>query len=164
MPLIEKMAAAGCIAVTGGLETCCDRTLKLMNKGITVAGAEEVLVNLSEAGIMTHAYLMYGFPTQTLDETFQGLETVRLLMEDGVLHSAYWHRFALTAHSEIAREPERFGIKLLPETSGGFARNEIPFDGQFDYDLAAVGEALRAATYNYQHGTGFDIPVMDWLG
>jgi|GEM_PF-480795 len=161
--LIEKMAAAGCIAVTGGLETCCDRTLKLMNKGITVAGAEEVLMNLSEAGIMTHAYLMYGFPTQTLDETFQGLETVRLLMEDGILHSAYWHRFALTAHSEIARDPERFGIKLLPETSGGFARNEIPFDGQFDYDLAAVGEALRTATYNYQHGTGFDVPVMDWL-
>lgn len=162
--LIEKMASAGCIAVTGGLETCCDRTLKLMNKGITVAGAEEVLANLSEAGIMTHAYLMYGFPTQTLDETFQGLETVRRLMEEGVLHSAYWHRFALTAHSEIAREPERFGIKLLPETSGGFARNEILFDGQFDYDLAATGEALRTATYNYQHGTGFDVPVMDWLG
>jgi len=164
MPLIEKMAAAGCIAVTGGLETCCDRTLKLMNKGITVAGAEGVLADFAEAGIMTHAYLMYGFPTQTLEETFQGLETVRRLMESGVLHSAYWHRFALTAHSEIARDPERFGIKLLPEASGGFARNEIPFDGQFDYDLAAVGEALRTATYNYQHGTGFDVPVMDWLG
>ncbi|MEI7850963.1 MAG: B12-binding domain-containing radical SAM protein [Kiritimatiellales bacterium] len=164
MPLIEKMAAAGCIAVTGGLETCCDRTLKLMNKGITVAGAEKVLADFSDAGIMTHAYLMYGFPTQTLDETFQGLETARRLMEEGVLHSAYWHRFALTAHSEIARDPERFGIKLLPETLGGFARNEIPFDGQFDYDLAAVGEALRTATYNYQHGTGFDVPIMDWLG
>ncbi len=163
MPLIEKMAAAGCIAVTGGLETCCDRTLKLMNKGITVAGAEQVLADFSDAGIMTHAYLMYGFPTQTLDETFQGLETVRRLMEAGVLHSAYWHRFALTAHSEIARDPERFGIKLLPETSGGFARNEIPFDGQFDYDLAATGEALRTATYNYQHGTGFDVPVGEWL-
>ena len=161
--LIEKMADAGCIAVTGGLETCCDRTLRLMNKGITVAGAEEVLVNLSEAGIMTHAYLMYGFPRQTLDETMQGLETVRRLMEEGVLHSAYWHRFALTAHSKIAREPERFGIKLLPEASGGFARNEIPFDGQFDYDLSATGEALRTATYNYQHGTGFDISVEKWL-
>ncbi len=163
MPLIEKMAAAGCIAVTGGLETCCDRTLKLMNKGIIVESAERVLADFADAGIMTHAYLMYGFPTQTLDETFQGLETVRRLMESGVLHSAYWHRFALTAHSEIAREPERFGIKLLPEASNGFARNEIPFDGQFETDLTAVGEALRTATYNYQHGTGFDVPVTDWL-
>jgi len=163
MPLIEKMADAGCIAVTGGLETCCDRTLKLMNKGITVESAKQVLADFADVGIMTHAYLMYGFPTQTLDETFQGLETVRLLMEEGVLHSAYWHRFALTAHSEIAREPERFGIKLLPEASDGFARNEIPFDGQFETDLTAVGEALRTATYNYQHGAGFDVPVTDWL-
>lgn len=162
--LVEKMAAAGCIAVTGGLETCCDRTLRLMQKGITVAGAEKVLADFAEAGIMTHAYLMYGFPTQTLDETFQGLETVRHLMEAGVLHSACWHRFALTAHSEIAREPARFGIRLLPEEKGGFARNEIPFDGQLDYDLDSVGEALRAAVYNYQLGAGFDIPVRDWAG
>jgi len=134
-----------------------------MNKGIIVESAERVLADFADAGIMTHAYLMYGFPTQTLEETFQSLETVRRLMEEGVLHSAFWHRFALTAHSEIAREPERFGIRLLPEEQGGFARNEIPFDGQFDYDLSAVGEALRTATYNYQHGTGFDVPVMDWL-
>lgn len=161
--LIQKMAAAGCIAVTGGLETCCDRTLKLMRKGITVAGAEEVCTAFAQAGIMTHAYLMYGFPSQTLDETFQGLKTVRRWMAEGILDSAYWHRFALTAHSEIAREPERFGIRLLPEPSGGFARNEIPFDGSSDYDIDAVGEALRAATYNYQHGAAFDRPVMDWL-
>ncbi|MDD3275776.1 MAG: hypothetical protein PHP93_01855 [Kiritimatiellales bacterium] len=161
--LIEKMAAAGCVAVTGGLETCGDRTLQLMKKGITVEGAEQVLADSAAEGIMTHAYLMYGFPTQTLDETFQALETVRRLMEEGVLHSAFWHRFALTAHSEIAREPERFGIKLLPEEPGSFARNEIPFEGEFDYDLTAVGEALRAAAYNYQHGMGFDIPVGEWL-
>jgi hypothetical protein len=161
--LIEKMAAAGCIAVTGGLETCCDRTLRLMNKGITVEGATRVLSDFAEAGVLTHAYLMYGFPTQTLDETFQALETVRRLMEDGLLHSAYWHRFALTAHSEIARHPERFAIQLLPESPGGFARNEIPFDGGFDYDLDAVGAALRAAVYNYQHGLGFEVPVEEWL-
>jgi hypothetical protein len=161
--LIGKMAAAGCIAVTGGLETCCDRTLQLMKKGITVHGAERVLTDFADAGILTHAYLMYGFPTQTLEETFQSLETVRRLMEEGVLHSAYWHRFALTAHSEITGNPERFGIRLLPEEQGGFARNEIPFDGQFDYDLDAVGDALRTATYNYQHGAGFDVPVAEWL-
>ncbi|MBI9020557.1 MAG: radical SAM protein [Verrucomicrobia bacterium] len=161
--LIGKMAAAGCIAVTGGLETCCDRTLGLMKKGITVESAERVLADFADAGIMTHAYLMYGFPTQTREETFQSLETVRRLMDEGVLHSAFWHRFALTAHSEIARDPERFGITLLAEEPGGFARNEIPFDGHFETDLDALGEALRAATYNYQHGAGFEVPVEDWL-
>jgi hypothetical protein len=161
--LIAGMAAAGCIAVTGGLETCCDRTLNLMRKGITVAGAESVCAAFTAAGIMVHAYLMYGFPTQTQAETLQGLETIRRMMESGMLDSAYWHRFALTAHSEIARTPERFGISLLPQPPGGFARNEIPFDGQSDCNLGALGEALRAATYNYQHGVAFDRHVEEWL-
>jgi hypothetical protein len=161
--LIEKMAHAGCIAVTGGLETCCDRTLKLMRKGITVDGASEVIRNFAEAGMMTHAYLMYGFPTQTQDEVLQGLEKVRELMEEEALHSAFWHRFALTAHSEIARNPERFGIRLLPEEPTGFARNEIPFEGTFDHDLETVGSALRAATYNYQLGLGLDLPIPHWF-
>ncbi len=161
--LIKKMARAGCIAVTGGLETCSDRTLRLMCKGIAVGSAVRVLRDFAAAGILTHAYLMYGFPTQTRAETFRGLGTVRQLMEEGVLHSAYWHRFALTAHSEIARNPQRFGIRLLPEQPGGFARNEIPFEGEFDHDLDAVGAALRAATYNYQLGLGFELPVEQWL-
>lgn len=161
--LIQKMAGAGCIAVTGGLETCCDRTLKLMRKGITVETASDVLRDFAEAGILTHAYLMYGFPTQTEEEVFQALEKVRQLVEEGALHSAFWHRFALTAHSEIARDPERFGIRLLPEERTGFARNEIPFAGEFDHDLDAVGAALRAATYNYQLGLGLDLPVESWL-
>lgn len=163
-PLIEKMAAAGCIAVTGGLETCCDRTLKLMRKGITVGGAKRVCADFAAAGVMTHAYLMYGFPTQTRQETLRALETLREMMDAGILHSAYWHRFALTAHSDIARNPERFGIRLLPSPESTFACNEIPFDGLFDHDLIAVGEALRTATYTYQHGVGFDRKVTDWFG
>ena len=161
--LIKKMARAGCIAVTGGLETCCDRTLKLMRKGITVESAAKVIRDFSASGIMTHAYLMYGFPTQTRDEVFQGLETVRQLMEGGALHSAFWHRFALTAHSEIARDPQRFGIRLLPETRTGFARNEIPFAGDFDFDPDAVSASLRAAAYNFNMGLGLDLPIEHWF-
>jgi len=162
--LIEKMAATGCIAVTGGLETCHDRTLKLMRKGITVRGASQVLENLANAGILTHAYLMYGFPSQTLKETLQALETIRRLFDEGILHSAFWHCFALTAHSAIARVPEKYSITLKEPPPSDFARNEIPFDGHFDHDPKIIGEALRTATYNYMHGIGFDSPVDQWLG
>jgi hypothetical protein len=161
--LIQKMAAAGCIAVTGGLETGCDRTLKLMRKGITLGHASRVLSDLADAGILTHAYLMYGFPTQTFDETLQTLETVRRLFETGVLHSAYWHRFALTAHCDVSIHPESYGIELLPPEPSSFALNEIPFFAEFDHDLESVGQALRAATYNYMLGIGLDLPVAQWF-
>jgi len=162
-PLIAKMAQSGCIAVTGGFETCNDRTLALMNKGITVAEAKTVCASFAQAGILTHAYLMYGFPTQSFKETQKALETVRRMMHAGHLHSAFWHRFALTAHSEIARHPEPYNIHLKPEPVSDFARNEIPFDGEFDHDLDATGHALRTATYNYQHGIGLDRPAAEWF-
>ena len=161
--LIQKMAAAGCIAVTGGLETSHDRTLKLMRKGITVKGATQVLENLADAGILTHAYLMYGFPTQTEAETFQALETIRRLFNKGILHSAFWHCFALTAHSAIARDPAKYSITLKKPPPADFARNELPFDGHFDHDPKIIGAALRTATYNYMHGIGFDRPVSHWI-
>ncbi|WP_372808525.1 radical SAM protein [Pontiella sp.] len=161
--LVAKMAESGCIAVTGGLETCCNRTLALMRKGVTVEHATRVLADLAEAGIMTHAYLMYGFPTQTLDETLQALETVRDLFDADILHSAYWHRFALTAHSDVSVHPESYGIRLLEPAISTFAVNEIPFACDFDHDLERVGQALKAAAYNYMLGVGFDRPASDWL-
>jgi hypothetical protein len=161
--LIRKMAEAGCIAVTGGLETCCDRTLRLMRKGITVADAMRVLADLADAGIMTHAYLMYGFPTQTRAETLAALDTVRGLFDANVLHSAYWHRFALTAHSDISNHPDRFEITTPALPDAPFALNEVPFSGTFDHDLNEVGDALKSAVYNYQLGIGLDLPVTEWM-
>jgi hypothetical protein len=161
--LIRKMAAAGCIAVTGGLETGCDRTLKLMQKGIQVESAARVMELLADEGILVHTYLMYGFPTQTFDETLDALDVVRQLFAAGILHSAYWHRFALTAHSEVSENPDKFGIEILPNEPGGFALNEVPFDGHFDYDLDSLGLPLKTATYNFMHHIGLDDPVDRWF-
>ncbi|MDZ8120095.1 B12-binding domain-containing radical SAM protein [Pontiella agarivorans] len=160
--LIRKMAAAGCIAVTGGLETGCDRTLKLMCKGIVMRHAIRVLTDLADAGILTHAYLMYGFPTQTAAETFHTLETVRDLFAQDILHSAYWHRFALTAHSGISMNPEQYCISVPETAPASFALNEIPFDASFDHDLDDMGEMLKRATYNYMLGLGLEMPVDTW--
>jgi hypothetical protein len=160
--LCRKLARSGCIAVTAGLETACDRTLRLMQKGVTVAQAARVARACAEAGILVHVYLMYGFPTQTVSETRAGLEVIRRWFAAGWIQSAYWHRFALTAHSAIARAPERFGLRLLPYHTS-FALNEIPFAEARAPDWTPVGAVLRKATYNYMHGIGLDWPVRRWF-
>jgi len=163
--LCRLMAKAGCIAVTGGLECANDRLLKLMAKGITCASATKALRAFRRAGIMVHAYLMYGFPTETEAEALGALEYVRGLFRADLVQSAFWHRFALTVHSPIAREPERFGIRVVepPRPKRLFARNEIPFeeDGAPDWDR--IGRALSLAMYNYQEGRGLDRPAAYWL-
>jgi radical SAM superfamily enzyme YgiQ (UPF0313 family) len=163
--LARLMAQAGCIAVTGGLECAHDRLLKLMNKGITLAGATQTCQAFSDAGLLVHAYLMYGFPTQTERETLDALEYVRQRFADGHLQSAYWHRFALTAHSPIAQQPEKFGIRPLPQPAleRRFARNEIPYEEAGAPDHARLGAGLRRALYNYMLGLGLDLPVRTWF-
>ena len=160
--LCLKLARAGCLAVTAGLETAHDRTLKLMQKGVTVAQAAQVARACAEAGILVHVYLMYGFPTQTAAETRAGLNVIRRWFAAGWVQSAYWHRFALTAHSLIAREPQRFGIRLLPHHTT-FALNEIPYAEKRAPDWTAIGAALRKANYNFMHGVGLDWPVRRWF-
>ena len=161
--LADLMARAGCIAVTAGLECANDRLLKLMRKGITVASARKACRAFAEAGILVHVYLMYGFPTETEEETLGALETVRSFFEEGIVQSAFWHRFALTVHSPIAREPEAYGITLAvsgeAQNRRRFALNEISYQEPGAPDLDHLGEGLRIATYNYMRGQGLDLDV-----
>ena len=124
--LAKLMAKAGCIAVTGGLECANDRLLKLMNKGITLAGAEKVLKAFKAARIFVHAYLMYDFPTETKAEQKGAEKYVKGLAKKGLIQSCFWHRFALTVHSPIAKDPGKFGIIVKPSKST-FARNELAY-------------------------------------
>jgi hypothetical protein len=161
--VVDLMARSGCVAVTGGLEAATDRLLSLLDKGFSLDQAARVAHTLTEAGIMVHTYLMYGCPSQTCQETLDSLEFVRQLFEAGCIQSAYWHRFALTVHSLIHRNPDRYGITLLPEPGTTFARNEVPFRDSVICDHAALGPGLRSAVYNYMHGVGLDRDVRQWF-
>lgn len=161
--LTKLMGDAGCIAVSGGLEVASDRLLKLMQKGVTVEQVARVTRAFREAGIMVHAYLMYGFPTETEQETIDSLERVRQLFEHDCIQSAYWHRFSATAHSPIGRDPEKFGIKILTKPGPKFAYNDLQFEDPTPCDHDRLGVGLRKALYNYMHGIGIEEDVRAWF-
>jgi radical SAM superfamily enzyme YgiQ (UPF0313 family) len=161
--LVELLARSGCVAVSGGLEAAADRLLALVQKGVTVAQVARVTRDFNAAGIMVHAYLMYGLPTETEQETIDALERVRQLFAAGCLQSAYWHRFAATVHSPIGRDPARFGIRLAPEPPATFARNEVAFVDPTGCDHDRLGPGLRAALHNYMLGLGLDADVRTWF-
>ena len=161
--LCRELAESGCIAVSGGLEAASDRLLQLMNKGVTVAQAARAAKAFADAGILVHAYLMYGFPSQTVPETVDALETVRQLFEEGCLHSGYFHRFACTVHSPVGRHPEKFGVELLPLPSAPFAKNDVGVVDPASGDLEMLGRGLRKALYNFMHGVGLDADVRGWF-
>ncbi|MEJ7610666.1 MAG: radical SAM protein [Ferruginibacter sp.] len=157
------LSASGCIAVSGGLEVASDRLLLLIDKGITVAQVAKVNRNFTQAGIMVHAYLMYGFPTQTDRETIDSLEMVRQLFAANILQSAFWHRFALTAHSPVGLDPEKYGVKKLTEVVGSFANNDIEYEDTIGGDHDSFGYGLKKSLFNYMHGIGLDDPLQKWF-
>ncbi len=161
--LAQLLARSGCVAVSGGLEVASDRLLALMQKGVTVEQVARVTRGFTDAGIMVHAYLMYGFPTETVQETVDALERVRQLFEHGCIQSAFWHRFAATVHSPIGHAPALYGIRLHREPKVSFARNEVGFDDPTGVDHDALGAGLRKALYNYMHGLGLDADVRSWF-
>ena len=159
----QLLADSGCIAVSGGLEVASDRLLKLMKKGVSVEQVARVTKAFSDSGILVHAYLMYGFPTQTEQETLDALEMVRQMMQEGCFQSAYWHRFAATIHSPIGLNPEDYGITLIERPETQFAENDVGFIDPIKVDHEMLGEGLRKALYNYMHGIGFEHPLDFWF-
>lgn len=161
--LCNLMAKSGCIALTGGLEVASNRLLNLMNKGVTVEQAAISCKNMQDAGIMVHTYLMYGFPTQTLQETINSLEIVRQLFKNGLVQSGFWHRYAMTCHSPTGISAEKFGVKRVSLKPNPFANNEVSYVEDSKYDYLRVGKGLEKSIYNFMHGIGLDEHVSQWF-
>ncbi len=156
------LKTSGLVAVSGGLEVASDRLLKLIDKGVSVDQVAKVTRNFTEAGVMVHSYLMYGFPTQTVQETVDSLEMVRQLFEMGIVQSGFWHQFAMTAHSPIGNNPEEFGVKPLKKEIL-FAHNDIDFTDETGIDHSKFSFGLKKSLFNFMHGINFDLPLKDWF-
>ena len=157
------LKASGCIAVSGGLEVAADRLLELIEKGVTVAQVAKVNKHFTQAGIMIHAYLMYGFPTQTAQETIDSLEMVRQLFKTGVLQSAFWHQFTMTAHSPVGLNPEKYKVIKETEAVGSFANNDIVHLDPTGADHESFSYGLKKSLFNYMHNLCLDDPLHKWF-
>jgi len=161
--LCQLLAQSGCIAVSGGLEVASDRLLTLMKKGVSVDQVARVTRAFSDAGVLVHAYLMYGFPTQTVRDTVDALEYVRQLFANGCMQSGFFHRFTCTVHSPVGLNPKEYGVTLEPLPPTSFAKNDVGFIDPTNVDHAALGVGLRRAIYNYMHGIGLEEDVRSWF-
>ncbi len=160
--LCYLLKLSGCVAVSGGLEVASDRLLKLIDKGVSVEQVANVTRNFTEAGVMVHAYLMYGYPTQTVQETVDSLEMVRQMFEMGILQSGFWHQFAMTAHSPVGMSPEDFGVVPVKQEIQ-FANNDIDFKDQTGIDHNKFSFGLKKSLFNYMHGINFELPLQEWF-
>jgi radical SAM superfamily enzyme YgiQ (UPF0313 family) len=156
------LQASGCIAVSGGLEVASDRLLKLIDKGVSVEQVAQVTNHFTNAGIMVHSYLMFGYPTQTIQETVDSLELVRQLFEQGIIQSGFWHQFSLTTHSPIGKKPEEYGITPMYKNIS-FANNDVLFKDKTGIKHEKFSFGLKKSLFNFMHGIGFELSLNEWF-
>lgn len=161
--LCEVMAKSGCIAVTGGLEVASDRLLEKMKKGVDIAQVTRVTHSFSQQNILVHAYLMYGFPTQTEQETIDSLEVVRQLFEKNCIQSAFWHQFTTTVHSPVGKNPEEFGIEITGPVFEGFAQNDLYHVDPQGADHPKYAKGLKRALDAYLNKAEFNEDLQTWF-
>jgi len=161
--LCRLLAASGLVAVFGGLEVASNRLLQLMKKGTTVEQVALVAKNFQDAGIRVHAYVIYGFPTQTAQETIDALDIVRQLFKNSCITSVSWAKFGVTPNSPIGRNPEEYKIELLPVPRDAFIEQIIAHRDPTGCDPNLFKDGLDNSMRNLGLGLHHDSPVEWWF-
>ena len=162
--LADILAHGGLTGVSGGIEIASGEGLSDVNKGIDIDSLVGACAAFKEAGILVHAYMIYGFYNETPQMLIDSAETLRQLFAAGLIDSAFWHKFTLTKYSTVYSEwksGKRKDIKLLPAKEDSFAVYEMRFDGEAKSER--YGAPLMTALDSWMHGRGLEKPVQKWF-
>lgn len=161
--LADILAKGGLIGVSGGIEMACGEGLSNINKGLDIKTLVFSLAAFKEAGILTHAYMIYGYYNETPQMLIDSAETLRQLFKAGLLDSSFFHKFTLTKHSTLFAEWE---AGKHPDLHPIFPKNNFT-----DYELHFKGEEksekygapLSLAVNAWMHKKSLDKPVEKWF-
>lgn len=118
LSLLTRLRRAGCFSLFLGVESCSNRVLKKMNKGTSLKRTEQLLTDLSWAGISANVYMITGFPTETQEEALASFKQVSQWLEKGLVRQVVYNLFSLTPCSPVAADPAAFGITECPHPRG----------------------------------------------
>lgn len=163
--LADFLSYGGLTGVSGGIEIATGKGLQEVNKGTDFDSIIASCASFKEAGILVHAYMIYGFYSETSQDLINSMETLRQLFANGLLDSSFWHKFVLTKHSTLFAEYQK-GLhpKLKPvinNEKSWFAQNDIRFEGE--EKSQRYTDYLEYALNNWMHGIGLNKKVQSWF-
>ncbi len=130
----KKLAKSGCVCVSFGMESGNQRVLDLIDKGTKVAFMGETMKNFAGAGVAVQLMTFSGFPSETAAEKEETLRFVR--EHDGFWSAGGMGTFQLTGSAIVARDPSRFGLRLIDKQDADIERAP-----GYEMDGQAAGEA-----------------------
>ena len=145
--------------VSAGLEVATGTGLKNINKGTDIDSIVSACAAFKEAGILVHAYMIYGFWYDTPQSIIDSMETLRQFFAAGLLDSAFWHKFVLTRNSSVY-DSLKDRVKENKQ-SKALAKNNVHFEGEEKYEK--YGLPLESALDAWMHGDKLEMKVQKWF-
>ena len=162
--LAAFLSYCGLGGVSAGIESATGTGLESINKGTDIASITQACCAFKEAGILVHAYMIYGFWNDTAQSIIDSMETLRQFFTAGLLDSAFWHKFVLTRNSTVYNQWEKDGTLDLvsgADSSSAFARNNLHFKGEEKFNK--FGSPLDTALNAWMHGDRLEQKVQKWF-
>ena len=162
----DFLAYGGLIGVSAGLESATGNGLNAIHKGTDLDSIVAACCAFKEAGVLVHAYMIYGYWWEKPQDLINSMETLRQFYENGRLDSSFWHKFVLTRHSRVFNEWKQGLIKdlkpiLNEKETPLFAKNGLHFEGEKSSEK--YGESLDYSLNEWMHGRGLKKPVQKWF-
>jgi anaerobic magnesium-protoporphyrin IX monomethyl ester cyclase len=111
--VLSKMKAAGCTAVSFGIESANPQILKTIKKGITLKQVEDAVNMCKRAAIMPFASFILGLPGETPQTIKETMDFGKRLKKLGL--SFGFHLLAPFPGTEVREDSKRYGIKILTD-------------------------------------------------
>ena len=164
----DFLAYGGLIGVSAGLESATGNGLNAIHKGTDLESIVGACCAFKEAGILVHAYMIYGYWWEKPEDLINSMETLRQFYANGLLDSCFWHKFVLTRHSRVYNEWKEGKIPDLKpidpqekQNAPLFAKNGLHFEGEKKSEK--YGAALDFSLNQWMHGEGLEKPVQKWF-
>lgn len=162
--LVDLLSYGGLTGVSAGIEIATGNGLCSVNKGTDMQNIVSACCAFKEAGILIHSYMIFGFWNQSEQDLIDSMETLRQFFEEGLLDSAFWHKFTLTLHSTVYfewKEGKHPDLKPLPQKKNSFSENTIHYEGENKSEKYSY--ALNNSLSNWMKGNNLSEDVRTWF-
>ncbi|WP_265445251.1 B12-binding domain-containing radical SAM protein [Acetivibrio straminisolvens] len=148
---LKQMREAGCVKLTFGFETGSEKILKLIDKRLDLAHAEEVLKWCHELGIWCDIEVIVGLPHE-FEEDFAATKSF-LERNQKYINYIWINEYFVVPNSLIGRFPERYGIELIRDrtTYNDLLKNNLEY-----FQSGRIPSTQNAKIYGYNEINGRD--------
>jgi radical SAM superfamily enzyme YgiQ (UPF0313 family) len=113
LPVLKAMKAAGCTAVSFGVESGDPGILRIVKKGITLGQVVDAVEMCNTAGLLPHASFILGLPGETPDTLKTTVAFGEKLKSMGVSHG--FHLLAPFPGTEVREKARDLGLEILTD-------------------------------------------------